>query len=233
MIKYAKKNSFKVSFTSNFTYINQFKVIDLINSKVDLIYISVDGATKTTFEKIRVGAIFEEVMSNIKLFTRIKKERNTIIPLLYFYVTLLRDNLNEIREIVKLAEVLKIDTIDFNRMIMPGKEYWKSEIPIIYMWKKITKNKININKRAIPLKKCQPCVALIGCYITFNGKVLPCNRITQILPRKEYPPYIFGDLENESLTDIWFSQAYKNFRKNLAMGIYPDICKYCTQSRQF
>lgn len=63
------------------------------------------------------------------------------------------------------------------------------------LWEQVKNTEVNIGRRAIPLKTYQPCVALKGCYITYDGKVLPCNRLTQLIPRKEYLPYYLGDLK--------------------------------------
>lgn len=233
MIKYAKNKGFKVSFTSNFSLINKDKATELVDAKLDYMYISIDSATKELFEEIRGGSNFEETIFNVKQLINIKKEKKASKPLLNIYVTLSKENLNEIRKIIELAEDLRINRINFNRLIIPGVEYWKSELPIMSLLEEFHNKEVNIGRRAIPLKKYQPCVALKGCFITYDGKVLPCNRITQLIPRQEYPPYYLGDLNQNSLSDIWFSSRYKQFRNKLIMGLYPTFCKYCTHSHQF
>ena len=232
MIDYAKKRDFRVSFTSNFMLMNQSRASDVINSGVDYLYISVDGATKHTYEKIRVGANYEKLISNIEHFIEAKRELNTVKPSLRFYVALQEDNVKEIQDIIEFASRLGINLVNFNRLVIPGKEYWTIEIPIINIWKSLPENEV-IGRRAIPLRVYQPCVALKGCFITYEGKILPCNAITQMMPRKEYDSFYFGDLTKNTLSDIWFSTDYRKFRANLTRGIRPKFCEYCSHAYQF
>jgi len=232
MVEYAKKKSFRVSFTSNFMLMNQSKAIDVINSGVDYLYISVDGANKDTYEKIRVGANYEELISNIEHFMEVKRELNTIKPSLRFYVALQDDNVKEIQDIIELASRLGINLVNFNRLVIPGKEHWTIEIPVMNIWKNLPDNKV-IGRRAIPLRIYQPCVALKGCFITYDGKILPCNNITQMISRKEYGSFYFGDLTEKNLYDIWFSSDYRKFRVNLTRGVRPKFCEYCSHAYQF
>jgi MoaA/NifB/PqqE/SkfB family radical SAM enzyme len=50
----------------------------LIDSGVNEIQISIDGADKETFEKIRVGSVFELVVENCKLINAYAKERGLV-----------------------------------------------------------------------------------------------------------------------------------------------------------
>lgn len=232
MIDYAKKRGFRVSFTSNFMLMNESRAVDVISSGVDYLYVSVDGGTKDTYEKIRVGANYEEVISNIEHFMEAKRELNTVKPSLRFYVALQDDNVNEIQDIIELANGLGISLVNFNRVVIPGKEHWTNEIPVMDIWKSLPDNDV-IGRRAIPLGVYQPCVALKGCFVTYDGKVLPCNNLTQMISRKEYDPYYLGDLTNNTLYDVWFSDDYRKFRVNLARGVRPKFCEYCSHAFQF
>jgi radical SAM protein with 4Fe4S-binding SPASM domain len=233
MVNYAKDKGFKVSFTSNFSLMDESKALELVKSGIDFFYISVDGSYKDLFEQIRVGSSFEGVMSNIKNLINIKEKLHSSTPALNFYVALSEDNMHDIQNIIELAEGLGISRVNFNRLVIPGVKYWENELPLLDLWKSLPESKLTIGRRAIPLKVYQPCVALKGCFITYDGKVLPCNRITQMIPRSEYDSYYLGDLNDEDLYDIWFSNSYRKFRINMIRGIRPEFCIYCTHAYQF
>ena len=55
-----------MTFTTNATLLNDTISKKIIDSGVDVVFFSVDGASKETFEKIRVGANFERVKENIR-----------------------------------------------------------------------------------------------------------------------------------------------------------------------
>ena len=72
MIQYAKrKGVHEVSFNTNGLLLNKENITQLVNAGLDWIIISVDGATKTTYEKIRVGGDFEKLVKNIILLNTI------------------------------------------------------------------------------------------------------------------------------------------------------------------
>jgi radical SAM protein with 4Fe4S-binding SPASM domain len=226
MIEYAKKHGFTVSLTSNFTLINREKSLSLINAQLDYLYVSFDGATKNTFEKIRVGANFEETLEKIRLFVNTRRKLKFKKPKLMFETTISEGNVHEIEQIVKLAEALKADGIYFFREVKPERHDYSKDPFASVNWKEINKSGIEILVNR-PERASRLCVGMIGCYITFDGKVLPCNRLIQLAPREEYCLYQFGDLSQNSLSEIWFSKNYRQFRKRLALGIYSSFCKSC------
>jgi len=68
MIKYAKKKGVhEVSFNTNGLLLTQENITQLANSGLDWLIISVDGATKATYEKIRIGGSFEKLVKNIMM----------------------------------------------------------------------------------------------------------------------------------------------------------------------
>ena len=53
-----------------------------------------------------------------------------------------------------------------------------------------------------------------------NGKVVPCCLTS-------YHNYFAGDLNNESIEEIWNSQNMKDLRKEMIDGNEPKICSTC------
>lgn len=230
MVEYAKRGGFKVGFTTNLTTLNESMAEKLIKKNLDYIYVSFDGATKKTFEKLRVGANFEKVISNIEMLLKKRNDKNKSLPIVKLTATVSHDNSKEIPGLIKIAEDLRVNSINFNRQIIPGEEHWKHEFRVVSVWKQ--RANVEIGRMAIPLKKPQPCVALKGCYITYDGKVLPCNSLIQILPRREYYRVQVGDLKQGTLHEIWFSKNYRLFRTLLALGRRPSFCNYCPRPYQ-
>ena len=74
-IKYAKSRGMQdVVCVSNGTLLTRDKVDKLLDSGLDSIYFSFDGATKDTYEKIRVGANFKKTRGNILRLIREREE---------------------------------------------------------------------------------------------------------------------------------------------------------------
>ena len=73
-VKAAKSGGHYVGFTTNGSMMTEQKARDLLAAGVDHIVFSFDGATKQTFEKIRIGGNFDEVVGNIRRFSAMNQE---------------------------------------------------------------------------------------------------------------------------------------------------------------
>lgn len=82
------------------------------------VQISSDGATKETYEKIRIGGNFEDLISNIKKFVELRREKPYMVIRLNYTVT--SDNYMDIPEAVKLYEEMGL-FITFN-LVMREKD---------------------------------------------------------------------------------------------------------------
>ena len=74
-VRIAKEMGFKgVGFATNCTELNELKSQELIEAGLDTIICSIDGINKHTHEAIRVGTDFEKIVSNVKIFIKIRNE---------------------------------------------------------------------------------------------------------------------------------------------------------------
>jgi radical SAM protein with 4Fe4S-binding SPASM domain len=81
MVKYAKdKGIIDVYFNTNATLLKEAEINRLIEAKLDRISISFEGTTKEIYEKYRVGARYEDALSNIKLLRLIRDSRGLSYP---------------------------------------------------------------------------------------------------------------------------------------------------------
>lgn len=74
MINYGKQFPIKIEISTNATLLTEEKARALLDTKLDTIYLCMDGMTKETYEKIRRGGTFEKTMENIERFIRLKSE---------------------------------------------------------------------------------------------------------------------------------------------------------------
>lgn len=98
-----KGYDFKYGFFTNGLCID----MDLLKRiHIDEIYISIDGAAKKTYEKIRVGASFERVMANLNRLLDYRREVGWFDINVMFVV--MRSNFREIPLMLKLFEGRKV-----------------------------------------------------------------------------------------------------------------------------
>ena len=230
MVEYAKERGFEAGFTSNFTLVNRTVALNLIKAGLDHLSISIDGASHRTFEKIRVGGSFGEVVENVRVFVGAKAESLSRTPKLVFSAVITDQNVDEMHQIVKLGEALGVDGVCFSERIMPNQSDNRNDYLLSLGREELCGRQLDIELVRFQEKQL-PCLATRGCYVTFDGQILPCSSIAQMVPREDYPKFTFGSLDAKSFHDIWYSRNYREFRTRLILGSYQQFCQGCPQRR--
>lgn len=224
MIGFAKKKGFEVSLTDNFTLLDKATALSLIKSRIDYLYASFDSVSRAEFERIRVGASFDDVVENIRNFVEAKKQLKAKKPKVFFKSTISKDNYSEVPEIIRLAEDMGLDGVDFSKEIRQDPDYVND--PSFYLDPRdLPETKMMIV--LCEMSKVYPCQALSGCFITYDGQVLPCDHAIQILPRSEFSGFQIGDVKQNSIAEIWRSARHRRIRRGLASGKFLPFCKKC------
>lgn len=110
---------------TNGTLLNEVNAAKIIEFGISRLVISIDGAMKSTYEKIRKGANFELLISNIDRLNRIKSKMCSDLPELMFTFTWMQSNLKEFPEIIRLASKFGAKEVwckPIDARILPGLE---------------------------------------------------------------------------------------------------------------
>jgi sulfatase maturation enzyme AslB (radical SAM superfamily) len=73
-VQIAKARGHYVAMTTNGTLLNEAKAKALLEAGIDMMKISFDGASKETYERIRIGADFDKVVANVRKFNDLRTE---------------------------------------------------------------------------------------------------------------------------------------------------------------
>ena len=115
----------RVGFSSNGTLLlKNNNLSNILNSHLDWIAFSVDGATKETYEKIRVGARFEDIVQGIGKLNQEKKKMHLVTPEIRLNCCVQEDNYEEVKtQRRKFYEIFKgIDIFEFGTVSTRGKK---------------------------------------------------------------------------------------------------------------
>ncbi|MBT0159178.1 radical SAM protein [Candidatus Bathyarchaeota archaeon A05DMB-2] len=230
MFAYAKQKGFITHTFTNATLLNEVDTIPLLKA-LDEITISIDGATKETYEKIRIGGKFEDVIRNVKQLAATKRK---IRAPTYLQINFTCNRLNylEIPKMVLLASQLGVDCLELSLMRefiswRPSKEYQHIIADELTCSFADIKKSIPTTPR-IELKIDYPGSLFPGCtwpfracYVTDNGFVTPCC----VIPDSER--ITFGNIVQEPLKKIWNNESYQEFRRQFILGKPPEVCLDC------
>src|SRR4029453_7515657 len=89
----------------------------------------IGGATAETYERIRVRAHFDRVLANVRLLSEAKERAGSAKPNLHLVMVLMRDNLDELPDIVLLAAGVQIKEVFVQQL---GHDFGEESLPSAY-----------------------------------------------------------------------------------------------------
>lgn len=116
IIEYAKSKDMKVMMISNGTLLDEESANRLLDLGLDKLTISLDGATKESYEDLRIGADFDEVVSNVSRFCDLREQRNMDIEVQLVPVLFYERNLEELEVFMEVAHDIGVDGVRFNEL---------------------------------------------------------------------------------------------------------------------
>jgi MoaA/NifB/PqqE/SkfB family radical SAM enzyme len=102
MIRMAKRRAVRVGFNSNATLLNARRAAELVDSEVDWLHVSLDGADAETFEPIRAGASFATVVDNLAGLVEAKRQAGSATPWVRVVFVAMRRNVAQLPALVRL-----------------------------------------------------------------------------------------------------------------------------------
>ena len=234
MVKYAKSKGMEIGFFSNATLINDTIANKIVDSGLDYINISLDGASKEVYEKIRVGAKYEKVIENIKRLVAVRGNKEK--PHISIWFVGLESNYHEIPGLIRLAKELGVNHVNIQSAHSWGKDYMQDKtiginnamskaLSILKEADKLAKElKIKLTYSTVfdTMQTERGCKApWLTAYVSVDGYVTPC-----CMQASDPRVINFGNIYNSSFNEIWNSHGYKEFRKELRTGM-PKVCVGC------
>ncbi|MBN2210041.1 MAG: radical SAM protein [Sedimentisphaerales bacterium] len=188
-----------VAFATNGSLMNAERARSVLDSGVDEVTFSVDGITQETYESIRTGLNFDEVLGHIEQFVRLRDQAGakTIIRIRW---TAQRANQDELRGFDDFWE---------NRLGPCDSAYAK----IIHTWGNAAEyDELPDNYDFERLNRL-PCPSLWTSLIIFSDGQIP-------LCCSDYDARIrLGDVHRQTIVDVWNSPTLARLReKHLAAG---------------
>jgi radical SAM protein with 4Fe4S-binding SPASM domain len=234
MISYARTHNIQVRVSSNLNVIDRVKAEKLVKSGLDVLIVSLDGASQETYAQYRIGGLFDKVAAGIKMITEIKKELNVSNPFIIWQFLVMRHNEHEISLAETIAKELGVNQLDFwaIRCDMGREIFWNDETRIRNTAKWLPRNeKFRIYDLSKGKRKNRPksCSFLwVQSAINWNGSVSPCCALYE-------EKYDFGNAFKTGFKHVWNNDKYRQARK-IVRTKKPDtsdlsnVCSYCVKN---
>ena len=238
-----------VSYFTNGTLLTREKAERMVQLEVDRITFSIDGVTRETFERIRQGANYDQVIGNIRTLNAIKNaygrtHRHSKPELMINFIAM-NMNFDQLPDLIRLANELNISYVDVKPLETYNKEMEK--------WKKtsfseddqaIISQAREMARRfevGLDLSACERAQSMLGSerhesepslitnhtcfmpwrtiFVKWDGKVRPCC----------FGGPILGDVAEQTIEEIWNGPNSRRTRESWSRGEYPMECRRCVE----
>ncbi len=239
MIGKCKEAGLSVEMITNGSMLTPQVASSLVELGLDWIFVSLDGPDDNSFETIRPGASYEEVVKNIEYLQQLKKERKTNKPELGIEFVATKQNIKKLPAMPALTDRLGAHKFIVTN-VLPYHESMKDEIlyDIGLDLNSFGRESTFLSVKSAPnmqLRTARHCrfVENKALTITWQGEVSPCYAFMHsytcyIMGRKkDMFAHSFGNVKDRSLEDIWTDPKYARFRWMVRYSDYPS----CTDCR--
>jgi MoaA/NifB/PqqE/SkfB family radical SAM enzyme len=241
IVRALKERAVEVYFNCNATLLDEARAREMVETGVDTVSFSVDGATAAVYESIRVGGDFERTVANIRRLAEIKSELGSPRPYLNLQFTVLDENAHEVEAIVEVAAfagvhhlVIEPLTPIFNfdpqyrayyeaHRVGPEAildQLRRAEARARELGLVFSSHYLFAADHAEPARSC--CEPWLTFGVRVDGRVFTCCGAIEVM----------GDLATQSFEEIWNGPAYRSLRRALARGEFPDFCSLCIRENR-
>ena len=221
MIQYARKNNVYVVLNTNGHFINTMEDGErIVNSGLNRIIFSLDGASEKSYKMYRSGGKFTAVTGGIKKLAEAKKSLKSANPKISIQFIVMKHNEKEIEDIKKLAVSLDADDVLLKSVQVYDDEGYENLLPSLKRFRRYKKTGGRIVLKKPLENRCLR--VLTAPVVTWDGKMLSCCF-------DKDGRYCYGSLAgSRSFKDVWMSEEADDFRKKVFTNRKKiDICNNC------
>ncbi len=250
IVEYLKSRAGTVLFNSDAISLTAKRALRLIESRLDEYRVSMDAATRQTYQRLRGVDQFDRVVANVRRLVELERAQSRSAPRVSLWFTASRANLHELLAFVRLAAALGVDEVYVQRLVFNGLglataenalhgQLERQEQELLDQAEELS-HALGLALRASGLTT--PLASLkgetpsprpwAGCqrpwnlsYVTANGNVLPCCISPWVA--RNYQALILGNAFAEPFADIWNGARYRRFRSDFESERPPDPCRGC------
>lgn len=212
MVMEAKARDFQVFLSTNGILLDERRATELLEAGLDQLRFSVEGATRETYESVRVGARYDRLLANMKRLRNLRDERRSSMRITLNSIYM-RETASEVESFYQVYGPL-VDYIEFSYLGNQGNHM----ADILLRSSTVA---VNGGRR--------PCSLLWrSMVVSWNGDVTVCCVDLE-------NEMVVGNIANQPLREIWRGEVYRRYRRLHLEGRQADLklCGGCSSIQPF
>jgi len=222
MVKIAADKRIYTATSTNAHFLNEEMARRTVESGLDRLIISIDGATQETYESYRKSGELEKVLAGTREIIKWKKKLKSRTPHVLWQFLVVKPNEHEIPKIKQLAKEYGVDRVAFKTAQIYDYENGNELIPTNLHYSRYQPN--GDGTWSIKNKLLDECWKMWhSAVVTWDGKVIPC-----CFDKDAH--HVMGNTADNNLSEIWQSEAYADFRNTLLHSRSSiEMCRNCSE----
>jgi radical SAM protein with 4Fe4S-binding SPASM domain len=253
MVAYGTARGLRVTTNSNLTLLYPPKAEPCIDSGLERLHVSIDGATAETYEAIRVRGRFARVQRNLEALLAARDRLGRSTPHLGMVAVVMRRNLHELPDLVRLAAAWRMEELfvqhlahDFAESSLPARyrpmrQFVDAESLLYEDHERIRRffdgaqaaaDQLGLTLR---LPRTRPKIHPPGtpgrarCDWPWRGLYLSYDGRAMPCCMVATPDRMnFGSMADHGVAAVWENGSYETFRRALDSDAPPEICASCS-----
>lgn len=229
MIEHAQRSNVGTNLSSNLVIATSDDLDQMIDSGLEYLVVSLDGASQETYIKYRVRGDFQRVVDNMAELIRRRNARGKKNPVVEWQYIVMKTNEHEIPKAEKMAKELGVDLLRFIPVGMPFE--FRNRKEVADQWYPTGVNgrseSDGSEQQYGQAGKPGPCFYLYrSMVVNADGGVSPCC----VVYRKGRD---FGKLDDKTIDipALWNNEKYQSARSLFSPEVVdkrrPTVCDTC------
>jgi pyruvate-formate lyase-activating enzyme len=207
MIRYARSRDVWVETSTNITLLTEERVKKVLASGLNQLYLAMDGVTKATYERVRVGGNFDKVTRNVERLLDLKRQSGSDLRVVMQIISM-SETREEVAEFVRRWKRPEVDQVNVKHL-----DTWGNQVDAI------SGHAVEVEQP--PVRRPCPNLWYHG-YIFWDGSLVSCERDYDV----KTP---LGNV-GEGVLAAWHGERMRRLRKMHADGDYQaPACASCVE----
>ncbi|MEV4642127.1 radical SAM protein [Actinoplanes sp. NPDC049548] len=253
MIRTAVERHITVGFNTNATLLTARRAAELVESRVDWVHVSLDGAHATAYEAIRDGADFATVVRNLAGLVAAKREAGSATPWIRVVFVAMRDTIGELPDLVRLLADLGVDELHVQNLshsfsdtdpaggyegirrftadqaLWTGADDDRARHAFAAATEAARERGLKVRLPALGVPEAGPGPDRRGCSWPWEAAYVTSAGVVQPCCMVMGDDRVsLGNLTEQTFPEIWRGPAYRDFRRRLAGDDPPEVCRGCS-----
>ncbi len=261
MIEYATERGIRVGFNTNGTFLTPEASDRLVRAGLDWLHVSIDGATRETYESIRNGSNYALVTGHVRELVRTRERLGADRPTVQVVFVAMRRNVRELPELVALVHAWGVDRLwvqnlshsfsdtdafgayrEIRRFAADEALFGPETVErarLVFAEARALADELGLDLRLPRLSEPAPAPAppnpdTPACHWPFESAyVTHDGKVQPCCMVMGSDRARLGDLERQDFPAIWAGEPYRAFRSGLLGGSAPpEVCEGCSLYRR-